>query len=126
MFLSKPEDFYFTVILDTLKQHYKPKLILIYEQFKFYKCHQKSSEPVKDYFAPLRALALICEFGLSLTEMLCDRFVMELNNEKIQQTLLAETDLTFDRAVSIATARETASKDVQAMISGSVNYVPGS
>ena len=39
---------------------------------------------------------------------------------------MEETDLTFDRAVSIATARETASKDVQAMISGSVNYVPGS
>ena len=43
--------------------------------------------------------------------MLRDRFVMGLNNEKIQQTLLAETDLTFDRAVSIETAREIASKD---------------
>ena len=58
--------------------------------------------------------------------MLRDRFVMGLNNEKIQQTLLAETNLTFDRAVSIATAWETASKDVQAMTSGSVNYIPGS
>ena len=39
--------------------------------------------------------------------------------------MLAATDLTFDRTVSIATAKETASKDVQAMTSGSVNYIPG-
>ena len=49
-----------------------------------------------------------------------------LNNEKIQQILLAETDLTFDKAVNIATARETAYKDVQAMTSGLVNYIPES
>ena len=116
----------FTEILDTLKRHYKPKPILIYERFKFYKRQQKAGEPVKDYIASLRALAHTCEFGTTLNEMLRDRFVMGLNNEKIQQTLLAETELNFDRAVSIATARETASKDVQAMTSGSVNYVPGS
>ena len=40
--------------------------------------------------------------------------------------MLAATDLTFDRTVSIATAKETASKDVQAMTSGSVNYIPES
>ena len=58
--------------------------------------------------------------------MLHDRFVTRINIEKSQQTLLAEIDLTFDRAVSISTARETASKDVQAMTSSSVNYIPGS
>ena len=80
----KPEDSSFVVILDTLKQHYKPNPILIYENFKFYKCHQKPGEPVKDYIASLRALAH--EFGSILTEMLHDRFVMGLDNKKIQET----------------------------------------
>ena len=40
--------------------------------------------------------------------------------------MLAKTDLTFDMAMSIAAARETASKDMQAMTSGSVIYIPGS
>ena len=69
-------------------------------------------------------LTLNCEFGATLPEMLRDRFVMGLANDKIQQVLLAETDLTFDKAVSMATAREAASKDVQAMSSGSIHYVP--
>ena len=107
----KPENSSFSEILDTLKQQYKTKPILIYERFKFYKRHQKSGEPVNDYIASLMVLAHTCEFGSTLTVMLRDRFVMGLNNEKIQQTLLAETDLTFDRAVSIETAREIASKD---------------
>ena len=76
-------------------------------------------EPVKDCVASLRALAHSCEFGSTLTEMLHDRFVMGLNNEKIQQILLAKTDLIFDIAVS---TRETASKDVQAMNSGSIFF----
>ncbi|XP_076037783.1 uncharacterized protein LOC143023154 [Oratosquilla oratoria] len=49
---------------------------------------------------------------------------MGLASDKIQQVLLTESDLTFEKAVSMATARETALKDVQAMASGSVHYVP--
>ena len=52
--------------------------------------------------------------------------MMGLASDKVQQVLLAESDLNFDKAVSMATAREAASKDVQAMASGSVHYVPGS
>ena len=58
--------------------------------------------------------------------MLHDRFVTRINIEKSQQTLLAEIDLTFDRALSIATAIESASKNVQAMTSGSLKYKPRS
>ena len=44
--------------------------------------------------------------------MLRDRFVTGLSNAKTQHTLLAEADLTFARAVEIATACEAAQKDV--------------
>ena len=57
--------------------------INVIRNIKFYKRHQKLGEPVKDYIASLRALAHTCEFGLTLTEMLHNRFVMGLNNEKI-------------------------------------------
>ena len=126
LFPQKPEESTFTVILDTLKGHYKPKAVLIYERYKFYSRAQKSGESVNDFVAALKALAHTCEFGATLSEMLRDRFVMGLCNDKVQQVLLAESDLTFDKAVSMATAREAASKDVQAMASGTVHYVPGS
>lgn len=122
----KPEDCTFDVILETLTKHFKPKAVLIYERYKFYSRAQKTGESVNDFVAAIKALAHTCEFGATLTEMLRDRFVMGLSNEKVQQVLLAESDLTFEKAVSMASAREAASKDVQAMSSGTVHYVPGS
>ena len=47
--------------------------------------------------------------------MLIDRLVMGLSNEGTQHFLPAEPDLTFKRAVDVATAREAAMRDVQAM-----------
>ena len=123
---QKPENTTLDVILETLKKHYKPKPLLIYERYKFYSRTQKSGESVKDFMAGLKALAHTCEFGATLSEMLRDRFVMGLASEKIQQVLLAESALTLDKALSMATAREAALKDVQAMASGIVHYVPTS
>ena len=110
-------------IKDALKAHYKPKVIVIYERYKFYSRSQKSGESVADYIAGLKALAHTCDFGTTLTDMLRDRFVMGLANETTQQLLLAEADLTFNKAVDMATAREAALRDVQAMGGGNVHNI---
>ena len=102
-------------IQDALKAHYKPKLIVIYERFKFYSRSQKSGESVADFLAALKALAHTCNFGTTLSDMLRDRFVMGLSNGTTQQHLLAEPDLNFNKAVDMATAREAALRDVKAM-----------
>ena len=96
---------------------------MIYECFKFHSRSQKLSESVSDSFAALKELAHTCEFGATLNNMLRDRFVTGLSNDKTQHTLLAEADLTFARAVEIATAREVAQKDVQAMENSSSTTV---
>ena len=44
--------------------------------------------------------------------MLCDRLVCGINNERL---LLAESKLTFKKALEIATSQETASKNVQTL-----------
>ena len=106
-----------------LKSHYKPKVILIYESFKFYLRSQKSGESIADFVAALKALAHTCSFNTTLNDMLRDRFVMGLSNDKTQHALLAEADLTFTKAVEIATAREAARRDVQAMGKVSVHKV---
>ena len=105
----------FKEITDALQVHYKPRVIVIYERYKFYSRSQKSGESVADFVAAIKALAHSCEFGAGLNDMLRDRFVMGLSNETTQHTLLAEADLTFNRAVEVATAREAAIRDAQAM-----------
>ena len=102
-------------IQNALKTHFKPKVILIYERYKFHSRAQKPNESVADFVASLKELAHTCEFGTNLNDMLRDRFVTGLSNTKTQHSLLAEADLTFAKAFEIATAREVAQKDVQAM-----------
>ena len=106
-----------------MKAHYKPKVIVIYERYKFYSRPQNSGESVADYIAGLKALAHACDFGTTLTDMLRDRFVMGLANETTQQLLLMEADLTFNKAVDMATARGATLRDVQAMGGGTVHNI---
>ena len=47
--------------------------------------------------------------------MLRDRLVCGINDETTQRLLLAESRLTYKKALEIATSQETASKNVQAL-----------
>ena len=64
--------------------------------------------------------------GRSLNKMLCDWLVCGIANPTIQKCLFTETDLTLDRAVSMAQAAELAdkgAKELQAGIDKSVKDV---
>ena len=67
---------------------------------------------MSSYVAELRALAEFCNFGDTLELMLRDRLVCGVNKEATQRLLLAESELTFAKALDIATSQETAAKNV--------------
>ena len=112
---KKPKDCTLKEIIDALKNHYKPKVIVVFERFKFYNRSQGANESIADFVAGLKACAHTCQFGDSLKEMLRDRLICGIKNESTQRALITEADLTFERAVEVATAREAAARDVHAM-----------
>jgi hypothetical protein len=63
--------------------------------------------------AELRTLSEHCEFGASLDEMLRDRLVCGVNEDRIQRRLLAEPVLDLKKALEIAHGMETAAKDAR-------------
>ena len=48
-----------------------------------------------------------------LNDMLCDRIVVGINNDQIQQCLLSEDKIHFEKAVSIDQAMLTAKRDIR-------------
>ncbi|XP_060063527.1 uncharacterized protein K02A2.6-like [Ylistrum balloti] len=108
---DRPATKTFNELVAILKNHLSPKPLLIAERFRFHKRDQKEGESVRDYVAQLRKLSEHCEFGVVLMESLRDRFVCGLKNEAVQKKLLSEKDLSFDKAVDIAVAMETAARD---------------
>ena len=60
----------------------------------------------------LKRLSEHCDFGVTLEDMIRGRLVCGVRSPKIQQRLLAETELSFDRALKIASTMVRAEKNV--------------
>ena len=122
---TKPKDAKYQDIIDTLKNHYKPKVITIFERYKFYNRKQEVGESVSQFVAGIREAASTCDFKTNLNEMLRDRLVVGIRDEATQRALLTEVNLTLNKAIEVANAREAAAKDVKEMGkgSGSINLV---
>lgn len=95
-----------------LKKHFNPQPSEIVQRFKFDSRTKKPTETVIEYVAELRCLAQDCNYGATLDQMLRDRLVCGIDEDRIQRRLLSETNLTFETAFKIAVATEAASKNV--------------
>ena len=85
----------FEEISTALCNHFEPKQLVRAELFDFHKCEQIVGETIADFDAALRKLAIYCQFGDTLEEILRDRFVCWLYHDSIQRQLLSETTLTY-------------------------------
>ena len=74
---------------------------------------QQPGESIASYVAELRRLSEHCGYGQSLDEMLRDRLVCGMARVRTQQRLLAEVDLTFEKAMKIAQAMKLAERDAK-------------
>ena len=90
-----------------VKEHKEPQPSVIVRRFQFNTRKQYAGESISEYVAVLRKVAEYCNFGDSLNEMLRDRLITETT---VQKLLLAEKDLTLDKAMSLAQSVEIAEK----------------
>lgn len=121
---KEPKEVDFDEIVRKLNAHYSPTPNIIVERFKFYDCCISETETMSQYLARLKCLARTCRFGENekgaaltsqavLEECLRDKFVWEMKkNRRVQQRLLAETNLTYAKTVELASAMELAQQGV--------------
>ena len=112
---TKPKEKTLDELLATLTQHYRPTPSEVMQRFRFNTRTRKEGESVADYLAALRQLAEFCNFGDTLEKMLRDRLVCGIGDEPTQKKLLAETNLTYEKALQIARGSEAAAKNLREM-----------
>ena len=110
---KKPNELKFGEIVEIVQKHHDPKPSVIVQRYRFNSRSRRAGESVAAYVAELRHLSEHCEFGMTLNEMLRDRLVCGVEESKIQRRLLAEPDLTFDKAFELAIASESADKNAK-------------
>uniref|UniRef100_A0A8C5MGF4 Gypsy retrotransposon integrase-like protein 1 n=1 Tax=Leptobrachium leishanense TaxID=445787 RepID=A0A8C5MGF4_9ANUR len=96
-----------------LKAHYNPKPSEIVQRYKFNSRTRHTGEKVADYVAELKKLAQYCEYGPTLPQMLRDRLVCGVNDDRMQRRLLSEVDLTFEKALTMCLAMESADRNIK-------------
>ena len=104
------KEFSFNELMAKVTEHKDPQPSLIVRQFQFNTRKQHARESISEYVAVLRKVAEYCNFGDSLNEMLRHCLVCGITDATVQKHLVAEKDLTLDKAVSLAQSVEMAEK----------------
>lgn len=101
-------------LIGLLQSHLCPSPTPVIEQHKFLSRMQSPNETVAQYVAALRQLTTTCEFncpsnncGVSIANVfLRAQFIRGLSDPHMREKLLQIRDLTFERAVEVATSVE--------------------
>ena len=83
------------------------------QRYKFNSRLRQPGESISAYAAALRSLTEHCNFGDTINEMIRDRFVVGIEEERIQRRLLSETTLTLEKAIQMAESMSLADKELK-------------
>ena len=108
-----PTDVALDVLIEKMSKHFQPTPSEIVQRFRFNTRVRRPHETVATYVAQLKQLAEHCNFGDTLEQMLRDRLVCGIGDERWQQRLLAEDTLTYDKAMKLLLSLEAAEKEVK-------------
>ena len=110
---DQPKDRSFDELVKLVEDHHQPPPSAIVQLFNFHSRSRRQGETVSEFVAALRKLTEYCQFGDTLSDMLWDRLVCGINDQKLQCRLLAEPTLTYEKAFALAQALETADKSTK-------------
>ncbi len=118
-----PTEVSFTDICTLMTAHLQPQPSEIVQRFRFNTRSRQTHETVATYVTQLKRLAKTCKFGdtARLHEMMRDRFVCGIAKEKWQQKLLAEENLTYDKAYKLLLSLEASEKELKDISSSGSN-----
>ncbi|KAG1662192.1 hypothetical protein GQR58_021058 [Nymphon striatum] len=108
-----PSEKSFEELVQLVADHQEPRPSVIVSRFKFNSCVREPGQHISLYVATLRKLAEPCNYGTTLNEMLRDRLVMGVNDDRIQRRLLSESELTLNKAHNISLSMFVAEQNVR-------------
>ena len=114
----------FSEIQAVMIQNFNPKRFIVRERFRFWtELKRQPGETIQELAAKIRTAASTCDFSSiedTLDEALRTRFMCSVDNEAVLKSLfkIPEDELTFNRAVEIATEVEESAKVAKATVHG--------
>ena len=101
------------VVLNKFDAHCSPKKNETYERYVFRSRTQRQQEPFDSFLTDLRLKAQSCNFATLKDSMIRDQIVFGVEDNKVRERLLRETELTLAGAIKICQASELSHKHVK-------------
>lgn len=113
-----------TDVLAKFDQYCEPRIQVIYERYRFNNRKQEPGESISAYVTELRVIAKNCAHNeITPDEILRDRLVLGVRDEKLRERLLRVNDLTLTKAVDICKASEQTSQQLKLITNGAEESV---
>ena len=90
----------YDVVKDKFDGYFVKRRNIIFERAKFHRRKQESGEAVDSFITDLYGLAEHCQFGFLHDEMIRDRIVVGLADQKLSEKLQLDADLTLEKAIN--------------------------
>lgn len=113
VFIDEEDKDNFDVVVKTFDEHCSPKTNESFERYVFRSRIQQTAESFDVFPTDLKLKARTCNFGVLHDSMIRDQLVFGLQNSKLRERLLQETELTLKSAVKICHASGLAMQHVR-------------
>ena len=92
-------------VLANVDEYCEPRTQVIYERYRFNNSNQEPGESIASYLTELRTIAKNCRHeSITPDEILRDRIVLGIRDDKMHERLLRLNDLTLKKAVDLIKA----------------------
>ena len=107
------------LVLQKFDQFCAPRTQVIYERYRFNNRNQEPGENVSTYLTELRTIARNCAHDtITPDEILRDRLVLGIRDDRVRERLLRLNDLSLQQAVDIVKSSEQTQQQVKQMSGG--------
>ena len=111
-------------VLTKFDEYCEHRTQVIYERYRFNNRKREAGESISAYVTELRVIAKNCAHDeITLDEILRDRLVLGVRDEKVRERLLRVNDLTLSKAIDICKAAEQTSQQLKIIASGTEEAV---
>ena len=102
-------------VLQKFRSCCEPRKNIVFERYQFWDRNQNASEPIDKWVTDLRSRAAKCEFGTFESDMIRDKVVFGVRDDRIKERLFRQADLTLNKALDVCRVAETNKQQIEAM-----------
>lgn len=93
-------------LVQAFDRHFKPRVNIIFERFKFNTRVQQPGETAEQFITALHQLVDACDYGLLKDDLIRDRIVVGMRDEKLSEKMQLMSKLTLQEAVNLCRQAE--------------------